>query len=194
QLAGAAAVAAPGCFATAAQLALYPLRSLAASDPMLAPALFAVTGSSGAGVRPRATTHHPARAHHMFASSVLSHRHEAEVTAAWRDWTGHADGQARLMVHAGPFVRGIHLTLHARLAAPVGDVSALCREAYAGRPFVRVLDRPPELCHVVGSNYALMHAAASEDGREIQITLVLDNLIKCACCQGLQAMNLALRH
>ncbi|HEX5634309.1 MAG TPA: hypothetical protein VFX50_13810, partial [Gemmatimonadales bacterium] len=65
RLRGAHAIAAPGCFATAAQLALYPL----AGFPVLTPSLFAVTGSSGAGVHPRATTHHPARAHNLFAYS-----------------------------------------------------------------------------------------------------------------------------
>jgi N-acetyl-gamma-glutamyl-phosphate reductase len=63
-LRGATAIAAPGCFATAAQLALYPL---ARAGLDVTPSLFAVTGSSGAGVKPRPTTPHPMRAHHMFA-------------------------------------------------------------------------------------------------------------------------------
>ena len=64
KLRGATAVAAPGCFATAAQLALYPL---ARAGLNVTPSLFAVTGSSGAGTHPKATTHHPARAHNLFA-------------------------------------------------------------------------------------------------------------------------------
>ena len=47
-------------------------------------------GSSGAGVQPKPTTHHPARAHNVFAYSVLGHRHEAEVLQRWREWTGRA--------------------------------------------------------------------------------------------------------
>ena len=90
------AIAAPGCFATAAQLALYPL---ARAGLDVTPSLFAVTGSSGAGVKPRPTTHHPMRAHNMFAYSVLGHRHEAEVLAAWREWLGRPDATTRLMVH-----------------------------------------------------------------------------------------------
>ena len=190
-LRGKAAIAAPGCFATAAQLALYPLASL----PMeICPSLFAVTGSSGAGVQPKATTHHPARAHNMFAYSVLSHRHEAEVLGAWREWTGRETAAARLMAHSGPFVRGIHLTLHA--FAPAGgafpDLAALYRRAFAGRPFVRVQDRPPELTHVLGTNYALVHAATGEDGSEAQVMVVIDNLVKGAAGQAVQGMNLAL--
>ena len=194
RLRGATAIAAPGCFATGAQLALYPLAPIAAADPSIAPVLFAVTGSSGAGVQPKPTTHHPARAHNMFAYSVLSHRHEAEVSGAWQEWTGRPDAAARLMVHSGPFVRGIHLTLHARLGAGArkGEAVERYRDAYAGRPFVRVLEKPPELTHAVGSNYALLHAAESDDGRELQVSLVLDNLIKGAGGQAIQAMNLSL--
>ena len=58
---------------------------------------------------------------------------------------------------SGPFVRGIYLTLHARLPRRAIDgatAAAWFREAYAGRPFVRLLDAPPELTHAVGTNYA----------------------------------------
>jgi N-acetyl-gamma-glutamyl-phosphate reductase len=196
-LRGASAIAAPGCFATAAQLALYPL-AWAGLD--VTPSLFAVTGSSGAGVQPRATTHHPMRAHNLFAYSVLSHRHEAEVLASWREWVGRPDATARLMTHSGPFVRGIYLTLHTYLpeAATIRDgtpgsvAAGWYREAYADRPFVRVLDAPPELTHAVGTNYALLHAVESEDGREVQVTVAIDNLVKGAGGQAIQAMNLAL--
>ncbi len=196
RLRGATAIAAPGCFATAAQLALYPLAGI----PGLEPALFAVTGSSGAGVQPRPTTHHPARAHNLFAYSVMGHRHEAEVLSSWRRWTGRSDASARLMTHSGPFVRGIHLTLHAcqaagrqgGKAAPGDLIGDMYRSAFAGRPFVRILDQPPELTHVVGTNEAHIHAVSSPDGREVQVMVVIDNLVKGAGGQAVQAMNLAL--
>jgi N-acetyl-gamma-glutamylphosphate reductase len=69
---------------------------------------------------------------------------------------------------------------------------ALYREAYAGRPFVRVLDRAPDLTLAVGNNYAFIHAALSDDGRELQVMVAEDNLIKGAGGQAIQAMNLAL--
>jgi LysW-gamma-L-alpha-aminoadipyl-6-phosphate/LysW-L-glutamyl-5-phosphate reductase len=196
-LRGAKAIAAPGCFATAAQLALYPL-AWAGLD--VTPSLFAVTGSSGAGVQPRPTTHHPMRAHNLFAYSVLGHRHEAEVLQSWREWVGRPDATARLMTHSGPFVRGIYLTLHAfvprRIAIRGGEpgttVARWFSEAYAHRPFIRVLDAPPELTHAVGTNYALIHAAESDSGEEIQVTIAIDNLVKGAGGQAIQAMNLAL--
>jgi N-acetyl-gamma-glutamyl-phosphate reductase len=193
-LRGRTALAAPGCFATSAQLALYPL---ARTGLDLLPALFAVTGSSGSGATPKPTTHHPARAHNLFAYSVLGHRHEAEVLQRWREWTGRPDARARLMTHSGPFVRGIYLTLHVAphsFAPHTGlpDLPALFREAYRGRPFVRLLGQPPELTHAVGTNYALIHVAQSADGREAQVMVAVDNLVKGGAGQAVQAMNLAL--
>jgi len=193
-LRGADAIAAPGCFATAAQLALHPLRGLALAGP---PALFGITGSSGAGVHARPTTHHPARAHNVFAYSAMGHRHEGEVLEQWREWTGDPGAMARLMTHSGPFVRGIYLTLHATLAPTAdpldpGGTTALLTGSYAGRPFVRITAAPPELTHAVGTNNALIHAVPSPDGREIQVTVAIDNLIKGAGGQAVQAMNLAL--
>ena len=190
ELKGATTIAAPGCFATASQLALYLLRSA----PLLGePAVYGITGSSGAGVHPKPTTHHPARAHNVFAYSMLGHRHEAEMAEQWRAWTGRADATPRLLSHSGPFVRGIYATVHAHLREPVGAVVvAGAKAAFQGRPFVRVLDVPPQLTHVVGTNDALIHATTTADGREVAVTVAIDNLVKGAGGQAVQAMNLAL--
>jgi LysW-gamma-L-alpha-aminoadipyl-6-phosphate/LysW-L-glutamyl-5-phosphate reductase len=190
ELRGARAIAIPGCFATAAQLALYPI---ARAGLEVTPTLFAVTGSSGAGAQLKATTHHPSRAHNLFAYSPLGHRHEAEILQAWREWVKRPAATARLLVHAGPFVRGIYLTLHAFLppGAPSIEAGQWFREAYAGRTFVRVLESPPELTHVIGTNYAMMYALQSGDGDELQVNVAIDNLIKGAAGQAIQAMNLA---
>jgi N-acetyl-gamma-glutamyl-phosphate reductase common form len=202
ELRGARAIAVPGCFATAAALALWPLAGAALTAP---PVLFAITGSSGGGGRPRLQAHHPFRAHNVFAYGVFGHRHEAEIAEYWRAWTGpngaartrrhgaagtERNGAApRLAVHAGPFVRGIYLTLHARVADGARAAERY-PEAYAGRRFVRVVGEPPELTHVVGTNTALLHVAA--EGVEIQAMVAIDNLVKGAAGQAVQAMNLAL--
>ncbi len=201
ELRGARAIAAPGCFATAAQLALYAIADLPLAEP---PVIFAVTGSSGGGQSLKATAHHPTRAHNMFAYGAMSHRHEGEILEQWRGWRGDAAAHARLIPHSGPFVRGIYATLvasvgaqHAAAAhtapgvAPT-DITTHVRARYAGRPFVRVGDTPPELTHAVGTNLALLHAAMSPDGREVQVMCAIDNLIKGAGGQAIQAMNLAL--
>lgn len=192
ELRGATAIAAPGCFATSAQLALHAIADLPLAAP---PVVFAVTGSSGAGQAPKPSTHHPARAHNLFAYGEMSHRHEGEILEQWRAWRGDAAATARLMPHSGPFVRGIHATLHAHLGSGAPDRARLAdhvRSRFAGRPFVRVTDAPPHLTQVVGSNVAMLHAVMSDDGREVQVMCVIDNLIKGAGGQAIQAMNLAL--
>jgi N-acetyl-gamma-glutamyl-phosphate reductase len=187
-LRGARGIAAPGCFATASQLALYAIAEL----PLVAPpVVFAVTGSSGAGQSPKPTTHHPMRANNMFAYQVMNHRHEGEVVEQWRHWRGDSSAKVRLMTHSGPWVRGIHVTLHAHLAAGAPSVDAVTAR-FAQRPFVRFTAEPPQLVHVVGSNLALLHATMADDGSEIQVTCVVDNLIKGAGGQAIQGMNLAL--
>ena len=186
ELSGASFLAAPGCFATAVQLALWPLARLA---PEGAPVSFGVTGSSGAGARLKDTTHHPLRAHDLFSYAALGHRHEAEIEEQWRRWTGR-DEAPRLVAHAGPFVRGIYVTLHAR-SPRAAEAPAVYRDAYAGRRFVRVLDQPPHLAHVVGTNRADIHVAVDAGSGEIQVSVAIDNLIKGAAGQAIQAMNLS---
>ena len=82
----------------------------------VAPSLFAVTGSSGAGVQPKPTTHHPMRAHNLFAYSVLGHRHEAEVLQSWREWIGPTRRDCPAHDSLGS-VRPGHLSHAARQAA-----------------------------------------------------------------------------
>jgi N-acetyl-gamma-glutamyl-phosphate reductase len=186
-IAGKRRIAAPGCFATATQLALYPIATRLAEVP----SCYAITGSSGAGAAPKRTTHHPVRAHNLFAYGLEGHRHEAEIAAQLTRWAGRPSSCV-LLPHSGPFVRGIHATIRARVAEPLADPLALYREAYAGRPFVRVTDAPPELSAVVGTNFAHVHAVARDGGREVIATCVIDNLVKGAAGQAIQAMNLAL--
>jgi N-acetyl-gamma-glutamyl-phosphate reductase len=88
-------------------------------------------------------------------------------------------------------VRGIHLTAHLRFTEPV-DALAAFRKAYAGRPFVRVGAQPPELTHAVGTNAALIGVVNGADGLEAEVLVALDNLVKGAGGQAVQAMNLAL--
>jgi N-acetyl-gamma-glutamyl-phosphate reductase common form len=189
ELSGARRIAAPGCFATATLLALYPLAraELLAGNPIS----FAVTGSSGAGAEPKRTTHHPVRAHNFFAYALDGHRHEAEIADQLRRWTG-ARERCTLVTHSAPLVRGIHATVHARLQRPLADPLALYRAAYDAKPFMRVLEQPPELAAVVGTNFAHLHVRARAGGNELLVTCAIDNLVKGGAGQAVQAMNLAL--
>jgi N-acetyl-gamma-glutamyl-phosphate reductase common form len=189
-LAGVRRIAVPGCFATAALLALYPLaRHLdAAADPVC----WAATGSSGSGAAAKPTTHHPRRAHNLYAYSLTGHRHEAELEERLQAWCGPGAPRCSLLTHSAPIVRGIHATLRVRLARPLDDALEVVREAYRGRPFVHVLDRPPEVAAVVGTNHAHLGVAVRDSGLEVLVLAAIDNLVKGAAGQAVQGMNLAL--
>jgi N-acetyl-gamma-glutamyl-phosphate reductase common form len=179
-------VAHPGCFVTAALLAAVPLLKLGLAEPPLF--VSAVTGSTGAGRRPVAGTHHPLRHGDLYAYGALAHRHGAEINALAQAATGR-DGAVAFVPHSGPFARGIHATVQAKLAKPLDTAAAVAalRSFYDGRPFVRVLDEPPRVKDVVASNYA--HLSAASDGRTIAVMSVIDNLVKGAAGGAMQWMN-----
>jgi N-acetyl-gamma-glutamyl-phosphate reductase common form len=179
-------VAHPGCFVTASLLAVVPLLRLGLVDGPLF--VSAVTGSTGAGRSPVAGTHHPLRHSDLYAYNALAHRHGAEINALARAATGR-DVQVAFVPHSGPFARGIHATVQARLAKPLDTAAAIAalRGFYAGRTFVRVQDEPPRIKDVVTSNYA--HLSAASDGRTIAVMSVVDNLVKGAAGGALQWMN-----
>ena len=130
-----------------------------------------MTGSTGAGRSPVPGTHHPLRHSDLYAYNALAHRHGAEINALARAAAGR-EGQVAFVPHSGPFARGIHATVQARLAKPLDTAGAIAalRDFYAGRPFVRVLDEPPRMKDVVTSNYA--HLSAATDGRTIAVMSV----------------------
>ncbi len=193
ELCGARRVAAPGCFATALQLAVLP--AVGARAPVLDHArawvFSGVTGSSGSGIEPKPATHHPHRHDNLWAYQVGGHRHEAELLQLL----------ARLelapplafVAHSGPFARGIHLTACLPLAGRTSEeeARALYADTYLGEPFVEVLDEgTPDLCSVVGSNRAAL--AVFVRGETLVVLVTLDNLLKGGAGQALQCLNLML--
>lgn len=187
ELPAARAVANPGCFATALELALLPLaRAGLVSDAVVT----AVTGSSGSGATPSARTHHPARAQEFVAYDPLVHRHQSEVE-------GLLLRRARplrwaFVPHSGPFVRGIAATAVATLVPGCGEseVREAYRTAYARAPQVRLRRDPPRLGAVVGTPYADL--AWRVEGERLAVFVALDNLGKGMATQAVANMNLAL--
>ena len=178
----------PGCFATSMLAGLVPLLKLGlAEGPVYAAG---ITGSTGAGRTPIATTHHPERNSNLFAYNPLQHRHAPEVVGICRELTGIAP-DLNFVPHSGPFARGIHMTLQGRLARP--QTSDQLREAlagfYANQPFVRVVDGAPRVKDVAGSNYCHIGAATSGNGQSFVILVVVDNLVKGAAGGAVQWMN-----
>ena len=179
-------VAHPGCFSTATLLAVVPLLKLGLVEPELF--VSAVTGSTGSGRSPTAGTHHPQRHSDLYAYGALAHRHAPEIAALARAASG-VEAHIAFVPHSGPFARGIHATVQARLARPMSgeEVRAALAQFYAGGPFVRVVDAPPRLKDVVTSNYA--HLSAACDGRSVAVMSVVDNLVKGAAGGAIQWMN-----
>ncbi|TAH38912.1 MAG: N-acetyl-gamma-glutamyl-phosphate reductase [Planctomycetota bacterium] len=191
RIARARRVAAPGCFATALQLAVLPAARAGILDAGKPWILHAITGSSGSGATPSAITHHPHRHDNLWAYGLQGHRHEAELARALEGL-----GQRppiHFLPHSGPFARGIHLTAALPLAQPLTSAEAtrVFAAAYAGAPFVEVLEEGvPDLRRVVGGNRAAL--AASARGGVLTVLCTLDNLLKGGAGQALQCLNLML--
>jgi N-acetyl-gamma-glutamyl-phosphate reductase common form len=176
----------PGCFVTATLLAAVPLLKLNLVEPRLS--VVAVTGSTGAGRTPTATTHHPARRSTLFAYNPLKHRHEPEMRALAAAASG-VEAEIHFVPQAGPFARGIYATLQARLLRPMPaeEVRQALTTFYAASPFVDVLAEPPRLQDVVGTNRARLSVAA--DGDHLVVFSAIDNLVKGAAGGAVQWMN-----
>jgi N-acetyl-gamma-glutamyl-phosphate reductase common form len=179
-------VAHPGCFAASALLASVPLLARGLIEPTLF--LSGVTGSTGSGRKPVEGTHHPLRHGDLYSYNALTHRHTPEIAACAQAASGVA-AEFAFVPHSGPFARGIHMTVQARLKAPLdtAGVLAVLRDFYAQSPFVRVTDSAPRVKDVATSNYAHLSAAAS--GRTLAVMCVLDNLNKGAAGGAVQWMN-----
>jgi len=179
-------VAHPGCFASAMLIALVPLLKLELIEPELYVA--GVTGSTGSGRTPSATTHHPLRHSDLYSYSALRHRHAPEVVAVAQSLVG-VSPTLHFVAHSGPFARGIHVTAQARLRRAISEPELLTRlsQCYAAHPFVQVRAEPPRVKDVVGSNYARLGVAV--DGDSVAVLVALDNLTKGAAGGALQWMN-----
>ncbi len=182
----AGAVAHPGCFTTAATLACAPAQALGLAHPRYRVA--AVTGSTGSGRSPSATTHHPDRHGNFKAYLPLAHRHQPEMEMLL-DRLGGERPTVDFVPHSGPFARGIHATVHLDLVRPMS--AAELEESYAGfyrpSPFVSVGSEPPRLKDVVATNRCRLGVAA--DGTRAVVLSVIDNLTKGAAGGAVQWMN-----
>jgi len=176
----------PGCFSTSILLASVPLLASGWIEPTLF--VSGVTGSTGSGRKPVEGTHHPTRHSDLYSYGALGHRHTPEIAALARTATG-IEADYAFVPHSGPFARGIHATVQARLKSPrdAAAVLGMLREFYAGAPFVRVLDTAPRVKDIVASNFA--HLSAAANGRTVAVMSVLDNLNKGAAGGAVQWMN-----
>lgn len=176
----------PGCFATSMLAGAVPLLKLDLCEPQIYAT--GITGSTGAGRTPTPTTHHPERHSNLFAYNPLRHRHAPEVVQVCAQLTGIAP-ELNFVPHSGPFARGIHMTLQARLTTP--QTSDQLRDSlanfYAGCEFVQVVDGLPRIKDVAGSNYC--HIGVESSGNSVAVMVTIDNLVKGAAGGAVQWMN-----
>jgi N-acetyl-gamma-glutamyl-phosphate reductase len=181
ELAGARLVACPGCYPTAAVLALQPL----VADGLLEPGIIidAKSGISGAGKTPSERTHFSECHDSIAAYGVFAHRHAAEIEQEL--------GVAVTFVpHLVPLDRGIFETIYARLrpGADAASVEASLTRAYAGSPFVRLTGADlPEIKHVAHTNFCDIGWRVK--GEQLVMAVCIDNLVKGAAGQAIQNFN-----
>ena len=189
-------VANPGCYPTAALLAVAPLLAEGLHDPTRPLSVVATSGISGAGSQPGPAYHFPHAAENVRPYGLPRHRHvpEMEQALGWLAPAGTPPPPVVFVPHLVPASRGILATclVPLRRAVPEQELVELYRERYRSAPFVRVLTPPrlPETKAVYGSNFCdLAVRWDPATGQAIAIAAI-DNLVKGASGQAVQNLNL----
>ena len=179
-------VANPGCFATAIQLALLPAANLNLLKEDVA--VNAITGSTGAGQKPGATTHFSWRNNNLSIYKAFTHQHLAEIRQSLSQVQGYLDASIDFIPYRGDFARGIFCTAVIKTKAPAEDIVEAYKEFYRDAAFTHYSDKAIDLKQVVNTNKALVHVDCF-DGK-VLVTSAIDNLLKGAVGQAVQNMNL----
>lgn len=176
----------PGCFATAIQLAIVPL----AKNNLLTDTVHinATTGSTGAGVQPSGTSHHPWRANNMSHYKAFEHQHLGEITQSIQQLQPGFNKEILFIPNRGDFTRGIFATLYTKLSADFNEVVQLYKDYYAAEPFVNITSDSISLKLAIQTNKCFI--SLEQKGSYLLITSVIDNLVKGASGQAVQNMNL----
>jgi N-acetyl-gamma-glutamyl-phosphate reductase len=178
-------VANPGCFATAIQLALLPL----AYNGMLREVhLSGITGSTGAGVQPTASTHFSWRDSNISSYKVFTHQHMDEVGKSLQQLQPWFDKPINFVPYRGNFTRGILITAYQHCEWPLEEAIIVFKEYYEDHPYTWVSETPIDVKQVVNTNKAVIHL--EKHGSYLVITAIIDNLLKGASGQAVQNMNL----
>ena len=186
QVAAAMHVANPGCFATCIQLALLPAAKmgLLTSDVMVN----AITGSTGAGQKPGATTHFSWRVDNLSIYKAFTHQHVPEIRQSLTEVQGKPCAAIDFIPYRGNFARGIFATAVVRTSAPIEDIVDGYKAFYAGEPFTHYSVNPVDMKQVVNTNKCLVHC--DKHGDKLLVTACIDNLLKGAVGQAVQNMNI----
>lgn len=189
-----ALVGSPGCYPTATILALAPLARAGLIADLV---VDAKSGASGAGREAKAEMMFSEVNEGVRAYGVFTHRHTAEMEqelSALAAGTGTESALAGIdfLPHLIPMTRGILAACHVRPTRPVtqSELDRIYADSYIDEPFVTVTANPPSTGHVLGSNHVRIHVRVNERTGRILAIGVIDNLVKGAAGQGVQAFNL----
>ncbi|MHB1272611.1 MAG: N-acetyl-gamma-glutamyl-phosphate reductase [Rhodanobacter sp.] len=174
----------PGCYATAMQLSIAPLKDLLAAPPVC----FGVSGYSGAGTMPSDKNDPEKLRDNLMPYALTGHLHEKEASR-------HLGVPVDFMPHVAPHFRGLTVTSNLYLARKMSreEVMRRFRSAYDGEPLVKVLDEAPWVSRIANRHHADIGGfAMSADGRRVVIVATLDNLLKGAATQVMQNINRAI--
>jgi len=183
-------IANPGCYPTSAILALAPLvkTDLIDTDTII---VDSKSGVTGAGVKPKNTTHFSNVSDNFKAYGLKTHRHTIEIE---EQLGGLTDGAIQLQFtpHLLPLDRGILTTAYVqpKKGVSAGRLQDAFHQAYAHEPFVRLREEPPSLKDVRGSNYCDIFSTYDERTKRLLVISVIDNLVKGAAGQAMHNMNL----
>lgn len=179
-------VANPGCFATAIQLALLPL----AKNLMLNNDVYvtAITGSTGAGVKPSSTTHFSWRSDNISVYKPFTHQHLPEIIQSIKHLQSSFDSEITFIPYRGDFARGIFVTTVVKSAVSLDELYRIYRDYYKEDSFVHVVEESIDLKQVVNTNKCLVHL--EKNGDRLLIVSCIDNLLKGASGTAVHNMNL----
>ncbi len=186
RIAHARRVANPGCFATCIQLGLLPAAAMHLIDHDVS--VNAITGSTGAGQKPGATTHFSWRSGNLSIYKAFTHQHVPEIRQSLMQVQGHLEASIDFIPYRGDFARGIFATEVVRTDADLETIVNGYKAFYKDSAFTHYVDQPIDLKQVVNTNKALVHC--DKFGDRLLITSCIDNLLKGAVGQAVQNMNI----
>ena len=186
RIAAAQHVANPGCFATCIQLGLLPAAKLGIVKGDIA--VNAITGSTGAGQKPDATTHFSWRNNNMSIYKAFCHQHVPEICQSLKQVQGELDAEIDFIPYRGDFARGIFATEVVKTDMPIEQIVEAYKAFYKNAPFTHYVDNAIDMKQVVNTNKALVHC--DKFGNKLLITSTIDNLLKGAVGQAVQNMNI----
>ena len=179
-------IANPGCFATAIQLALFPL---AAAGLLIDEVhVNAITGSTGAGVKPSDTSHFSWRNNNISIYKPFGHQHLEEISQSLRQLQTGFKKPVNFIPVRGNFARGIYATVYTKCSLSLEEAQNLYKDFYKDAAFTFVVDKNPDLKQVINTNKGIVYLEKHED--KLLIVSMIDNLLKGASGQAVQNMNL----